>query len=193
MMHLFRWKRTIDPYTLLATIEGSPFFNSFFIDGVIDELSSLVLANDCVFRMDDPYARVATVEKGTSFRHCEITPCARLTIIECEAFLEELSVLRKVLRVGIVALQKAVVVTALVTGRRTELRRFQISPNHGFHRRNDSSSSRKRADIVTALVTGRRTELRRFQISPEHGFHRKSDSSSMRETVAAKTPLFAVQ
>ena len=88
---------------------------------------------------------------------------------------------------------KAGVVTALVTGRRTELRRFQISPDHGFHRKCDSSSSKESAGVVAALVTGRRTELRRFQISPEFGFHRKSDSSSMRETVSAKTPLFAVQ
>ena len=34
---------------------------------------------------------------------------------------------------------KAVIVTALVTGRRTELRRFQISPDHEFHRKGDSS------------------------------------------------------
>ena len=51
--------------------------------------------------------------------------------------------------------QGAVVSTALVTGRETELRRFQISPDHGFHRRGDSSS--RKAVAVTALVTGRRT------------------------------------
>ena len=61
------------------------------------------------------------------------------------------------------------------------VRRFQISPDHGFHRKSDSLASRDKAGVVTALVTGRRTELRRFQISPDHGFHRKCDSSSSRK------------
>ena len=47
---------------------------------------------------------------------------------------------------------KAIIITALVTGRRKELRRFQISPEHGFHRKSDSSLSRKGAVIVIALV-----------------------------------------
>ena len=58
------------------------------------------------------------------------------------------------------------------------VRRFQISPDHGFHRKSDSLASRDKAGVVTALVTGRRTELRRFQISPDHGFYRRGDSSS---------------
>ena len=61
------------------------------------------------------------------------------------------------------------------------VRRFQISPDHGFHRKSDSLASRDKAGVGTALVTGRRTELRRFQISPDHGFHRKCDSSSSRK------------
>ena len=83
--------------------------------------------------------------------------------------------------------QGAVVSTALVTGRETELCRFQISPDHGFHRRGDSSS--RKAVAVTALVTGRRAELRRFQISPDHGFHRKCDSSSSKESAGVVTAL----
>ena len=85
----------------------------------------------------------------------------------------------------------AVIVTALVTGRRTGLRRFQISPDHGFHRKSDLLASREKAGVVTALVTGRRTELRRFQISPDHGFkgHRKNDSLSSREKAVIVTAL----
>ena len=61
------------------------------------------------------------------------------------------------------------------------VRRFQISPDHGFHRKCDSLASRDTAGVVTALVTGRRTELRRFQISPDHGFYRRNDSSSSKK------------
>ena len=46
---------------------------------------------------------------------------------------------------------KAGVVTALVTGRRTELRRFQISPEFGFHRKSDSSSMREMVAAKTPL------------------------------------------
>ena len=86
---------------------------------------------------------------------------------------------------------RAVAVTALVTGRRAGLRRFQISPNHGFHRKSDSLSSREKAGVATALVTGRGAELRRFQISPGHGFYRKGDLSlsRKREIPQSRAPL----
>ena len=47
--------------------------------------------------------------------------------------------------------QGAVVSTALVTGRETELRRFQISPEFGFHRKSDSSSMRETVSAKTPL------------------------------------------
>ena len=79
------------------------------------------------------------------------------------------------------------------------VRRFQISPGHGFHRKSDSLASREKTGVVTALVTGRRTELRRFQISPDHGFYRRGDSSSSRKKkihksrAPPKSPLLVVE
>ena len=105
------------------------------------------------------------------------------------AFVGEFSSLFELLRVVRMMLPKADVFTALVTGRKTELQHFQISPDPGFHRKGYPTSSLKKADAFTALVTGRKTELLHFQISPNHGFHKKGHSSSLRKKADALTAL----